>query len=209
MSFAAKTISEFIDALASKEPVPGGGSASALAGAVGAALGNMTGSLTAGKKKFAHIEAEIAELKKKADVLQEALLTLIDRDAEAFAPLGRAYALPNDTPDRRTEKDRVMEAALYAAALTPLSIMENCARAIDIIEIIAAKGSKLVISDAGAGAVFCKAAMIGASLSLFINTKTMKDRVRAEKLNKEADELLAVYEAKADSIFAAVKKQLR
>jgi formiminotetrahydrofolate cyclodeaminase len=209
MSISTQTIPDFISVLASKEPVPGGGGASALTGAIGTALGNMVGSLTVGKKKYADVEAEIVELQKKAGELQDALLKLIDRDAEDFAPLARAYGLPKDTPEQQAEKDRVMEAALRDAAATPFEIMKRCAEAIDIIEGFAAKGSKLAISDAGVGVTFCKAALVGASLNVFINTKAMKDRACAEKLNADADRLLAQYEAKADSIFAGVKKQLR
>ncbi|MDR0453140.1 MAG: cyclodeaminase/cyclohydrolase family protein [Treponema sp.] len=209
MSISAKTIPDFISVLASKEPVPGGGGASALTGAIGVALGNMVGSLTVGKKKYAGVEAEIAGLKKKSDELQDALLRLIDRDAEDFAPLARAYGLPRDTPEQQAEKDRVMEGALRDAAVTPFEIMKKCAEAIDIIKEFAAKGSKLAVSDAGVGVAFCKAALIGASLNIFINTKAMKDRAYAEKLNADADRLLAEYTAKADAIFAGVREQLR
>jgi formiminotetrahydrofolate cyclodeaminase len=209
MSISAKTIPDFIGILASKEPAPGGGGASALTGAIGVALGNMVGSLTAGKKKFADVEAEIVELKSKSDELQDALLRLIDKDAEDFAPLARAYGLPKDTPEQQAEKDRVMEEALRSAALTPFEIMKKCAEAVDIIKEFAAKGSKLAISDAGVGVTFCKAALIGASLNVFINTKAMKDRAYAEKLNADTDRLLAEYEAKADAVFAQVKGQLR
>jgi formiminotetrahydrofolate cyclodeaminase len=195
--------------LASKEPVPGGGGASALVGAVGAALGNMVGSLTVGKKKYADVEAEIIALKQQSDVLQNELLALIDKDSEDFEPLSRAYGLPKDTPEQQSQKDRVMEEALRNATATPLEIMKKCAKAIDVIEGFAAKGSKLAISDAGVGVIFCQAALSGASLNVFINTKAMKDRVYAEKVNKEADKLLTVYEAKVVRIFAGVKAQLR
>jgi formiminotetrahydrofolate cyclodeaminase len=209
MAISTKTIPDFVTALASKDPVPGGGGASALTGAVGMALGNMVGSLTAGKKKYAAVEAEIIELKKKSGALQEEMLALIDMDAEDFAPLARAYGLPKDTPEQQREKDRVMETALRGATATPFEIMKKCAEAIDIIEGFAAKGSKLAISDAGVGVIFCKAALDGASLNVFINTRAMKDRAYARKINSEADELLSTYKAKADSIFAAVKAQLR
>jgi formiminotetrahydrofolate cyclodeaminase len=209
MSISTKTIPDFIGVLASKEPVPGGGGASALTGAIGAALGNMVGSLTVGKKKYAEVEAEIIELKRKSDELQDALLRLIDRDAEDFAPLAKAYSLPAYTPEQQAEKDRVMEAALRGAAAPPFEIMKRCAEAIDVIEGFAAKGSKLAVSDAGVGAAFCKAALVGASLNVFINTKAMKDRAYAEKLNADADRLLAEYEAKADAVFTGVKARLR
>jgi formiminotetrahydrofolate cyclodeaminase len=209
MNLSKKTLPDFVTVLASKEPVPGGGGASALVGAVGTALGNMVGSLTVGKKKYAEVEAGIIALKKKSDTLQDDLLALIDKDAQDFEPLAKAYGLPKDTPEQQAEKDRVMEAALCTASETPLEIMRKCAEAIDIIEEFAAKGSKLAISDAGVGVLFCKAALAGASLNVFINTKAMKDRAKAEKLNKEADDLLSRYETKADNIFTGVKTQLR
>jgi formiminotetrahydrofolate cyclodeaminase len=209
MAISQKTLPDFVTVLASKEAVPGGGGASALVGAIGTALGNMVGSLTVGKKKYADVETEIIALKKKSDALQDAFLKLIDKDAEDFEPLSKAYGLPKETPEQQTEKDRVMEAALRDATATPYEIMKKCAEAIDIIEGFAAKGSKLAISDAGVGVIFCKAALSGASLNVFINTKAMKDRSYAEKINKEADALLSKYEAKAEKIFALVKGQLR
>jgi formiminotetrahydrofolate cyclodeaminase len=209
MGFAEKSCADFTSVLASKAPAPGGGGASALVGAVGTALGNMVGSLTVGKKKYADVEAEILELKRKSDVLQAAFLALIDKDAGDFGPLARAYGLPKDTPEQQAEKDRIMEEALRNATGTPLEIMKKCAEAIDIIEVFAAKGSKLALSDAGVGVIFCKAALHGASLNVFINTKAMKDRDYAAKLNVEADALIAKYEAKADRIFAEVKAQLK
>jgi formiminotetrahydrofolate cyclodeaminase len=169
----------------------------------------MVGSLTVGKKKYVDVEGEIIELKKRSDDLQKALIALIDKDAEDFAPLAKAYGLPKDTPEQQAEKDRIMEEALRGATATPFEIMKKCAQAIDIIEGFAAKGSKLAISDAGVGVIFCKAALSGASLNVFINTKAMKDRSYAEKINTEADGLIAEYEAKADRIFADVKSRLR
>jgi formiminotetrahydrofolate cyclodeaminase len=208
MSFSEKSCGEFIDVLASKAPVPGGGGASALVGAVGTALGNMVGSLTVGKKKYADVEAEIVSLKKKSDALQAEFLRLIDKDAEDFEPLSKAYGLPANTDAEKSEKAKVMEKCLREACATPFEIMKKCCEAIDIIEGFADKGSKLAISDAGVGVIFCKAALDGASLNVFINTKAMTDRAYADKINGEADALIAKYTVKADKIFKLVKDQL-
>jgi formiminotetrahydrofolate cyclodeaminase len=209
MAISTKTIPDFVTVLAGREPVPGGGGASALVGAVGAALGNMVGSLTAGKKKYAGVEAEILDLKERSTALQNEFLRLIDRDAEDFAPLAAAYSLPAATDAERAEKERVMEGCLRTACETPLLIMKNCALAIDVIGSFAKIGSRLALSDAGVGAVFCKAALDGASLNVFINTKAMKDRPYAEKINTEAEDLLAKYKSRADEVFNAVKAELR
>ena len=127
-------------------------------------------------------------------------LELVDGDAEAFAPLAKAYSIPKDDPTR----DEVMEAALRVGCSVPMDIMRTCAEALDVVAEFAAKGSKLAISDAGCAAVACKAAIQAASLNVFINTKSMKDRDYAEVLNDEAHGLLAKYESMADDIYKMV-----
>ena len=209
MGFSTVPCNEFVEMLASKAPVPGGGGASALVGAVGTALGNMVGSLTVGKKKYADVEAEMWELKGKADVLQKELLTLIERDAEVFEPLSRAYGMPRETEEEKAEKARVMEIVLKEACSVPMEIMEKCCEALDLIVEFAAKGSALAISDAGVGAVFCKAALQGASLNVYINTKSMKNREYAEELNQKADAMLEKYTKIADEVFESVLGRLK
>ena len=171
MGFSTSTCTEFVEVLASKAPVPGGGGASALVGAVGTALGNMVGSLTVGKKKYADVEDEMWELKAKCDQLQKDFLRLIERDAEVFEPLSKAYGMPRETEEEKAEKARVMEIVLKDACSVPMEIMEKCCEAIELIVEFGAKGSKLAISDAGVGAAFCKAALKGASLNVYINTE--------------------------------------
>lgn len=203
-----KTCPDFIDALASEAAVPGGGGAAALCGAIGTALGNMVGSLTAGKKKYAAVEEEIAALKKKCDKLQADFLELIDKDAAAFEPLSKAYGLPKSTPEEAAYKEKVLEQCSEDACTVPLEIMEKACEAIDIIGEFAAKGSVLAVSDAGCGAVICKSALYAASLNVFINTKGMKDRKSAENLNAKADAMLEEYGRRADEVFDEVKGRL-
>ena len=126
MGFSTVPCNEFVEVLASKAPVPGGGGASALVGAVGTALGNMVGSLTVGKKKYAEVEEEMWELKKKCDELQKDFLRLIERDAEVFEPLSKAYGMPRATEEEKAEKARVMEIVLKDACSVPMEIMEKC-----------------------------------------------------------------------------------
>lgn len=208
MGFTDNTCREFVEVLATKAPVPGGGGASALAGAIGTALGNMVGSLTVGKKKYADVEADIIELQKKADALQADLLDLVEKDAEVFEPLSKAYGMPKDTPEQQAEKDRVMEECLRNACSVPLDIMRKCCEAIDIMEGFAEKGSKLALSDAGVGAILCRSALMGASLNVFINTSSMKDRGYAAETEEEANTMLEKYTFKAEDIFNDVKERL-
>ena len=208
MEFTNSTCREFVDVLATKSPVPGGGGASALVGAIGTALGNMVGSLTVGKKKYADVEDEIISLKEKADALQDELLLLVEKDAEVFEPLSKAYGLPKDTPEQQAEKDKIMEKCLVDACSVPVEIMQKCCEALDIMAEFAANGSKLALSDAGVGAAVCGAALKGASLNVFINTSSMKDREVAEQTEKQANEMLEKYTAVADQIFEDVKSRL-
>jgi formiminotetrahydrofolate cyclodeaminase len=209
MSFLKQNIVEFTDVLASKASVPGGGGASALVGAVGTALGSMVGALTVGKKKYADVEAEIIELMKKADEVRAALLKQIDEDAVVFEPLSKAYGLPKDTEEQKAEKNRIMEACLRDACSVPMEIMVKCCEAIELQKEFAAKGSSLAISDAGVGVAFCRAALQGASLNVFINTKSMLDKDYADSLNKKAYDMLAKYVPMADEIFNSVFDRLK
>jgi formiminotetrahydrofolate cyclodeaminase len=204
VDFTKLSCEDFVHALATKEPVPGGGGAAALVGAVGAALGNMVGSLTLGKKKYADVQEDIIALKAKADLLQDELLALVKRDAEAFEPLARAYGLPKDTDGQKAEKARVMEAALREACSVPMEIMEKCCAAIGLLREFAAKGTAIAISDVGCGAACCKAALQAASLNVFINTKSMADRDYAAEVNENAGKLLSLYAPLADEIYAEV-----
>lgn len=209
MSFVELSCSEFVEVLASKAPVPGGGGASALVGALGMALGNMVGSLTVGKKKYADVEEDIIALKAKADRIQAELLELVQKDAECFEPLSKAYGMPKSTPEEVAEKERVMEIVLKDACSVPLEIMKKCCEAVEVIEEFAAKGSVLAISDAGVAASFAAAALKGASLNVFINTKSMKNRQLAEDYNAQADSMIKEYGGRADKVFAQVMDGLK
>ncbi len=209
MSFLDKDIIAFTDVLASKASVPGGGGASALVGAVGTALGSMVGALTVGKKKYAAVEADIIELMKKAEVVRGELLKQIDEDARVFEPLSKAYGLPKETEEQKAEKARIMEACLREACSVPMEIMVKCCEAIELQKEFAAKGSSLAISDAGVGVAFCKAALQGASLNVFINTKSMTDKAYAAELNKKAFEMLDKYVPMADEIYNSVFDRLK
>ena len=209
MEMMEKSCSQFLAELASKAPTPGGGGTAALVGAAGVALGNMGGCLTTGKKKYAAVEADIQALNVQAETLRAELETLVQADAEAFAPLAAAYGLPKDTPEQAAHKAAVLERALDAACGVPLRIMEKCAEGIALVEQYAAKGSVLAVSDAGCATALCKAALQAASLNVFINTKLMADRTRAAGLDAQADTLLEEYVPRADAVFDSVTQKLR
>lgn len=208
MNFKETSCTEFSNVLASSSPVPGGGGAAALVGAIGTALGGMVASLTIGKKKYADVEDELRYLQAKCDEIRKDLLELIDKDAEGFAPLADAYRLPANTEEEKAYKAQVLETESVNACMVPLAIMEKCCEAIDAIEIFSVKGSRLAVSDAGVGALFCKSALEGASLNVFINTKSLKNRENANELNCKAKEMLTAYGRKAEDIYCRVAQSL-
>ena len=201
MDMTQESCRRFVEVLASNAPAPGGGGAAALVGAIGTALGNMVGSLTVGKKKYADVESEIIELQKKCDALQTELLDQVEADDKGFVPLAKAYGIPKDDPNR----DAILEDATITACGVPMHIMELSCQALEYIQVFAAKGSRLAVSDAGCAAVCCKAALQAASLNVFINTKSLKNRTVAEEMNTKANGMLEKYGAVADEIYQSVR----
>lgn len=204
-----QNMQEFIKVLSSKAAVPGGGGACAYVAAAGMALGAMVANLTTGKKKYAQYQEEIEELLSKTEQLSKELMTYMDKDAESFEPLSKAYGLPKDTKEQQEYKDVVMEKALKEASLTPVALMEKILDALKILERLSVVGSRLAISDVGAGVQLCKAALNGASLNVFINTKLMKDTETAEELNTRTDALLIEGNELADRIYEEVVDAIR
>ena len=200
-----KSCVEFVRMLASGAPVPGGGGASAMVGALGVALGSMVGNLTVGKKKYESVQEDIKAVLEKAKALQDEFMGLVEKDAEVFEPLSRAYGLPRNTEEEKRKREEVMEEALRLACSVPMKIMEKSLEAVSLHEELAVKGSKLAISDVGVGVLFCKSALMGASLNVYINTKLMKDREYALKINEEAGRMLDNGIKRADKVYADVE----
>lgn len=187
---AQKSCVDFIDVLASKAAVPGGGGAAALAGAIGMALGSMVCNLTTGKKKYAQYEETIQEILGKAAKLEEELLSMIDKDAEGFYPLSKAYGLPTSTEEEKKYKAETMEKCLKVACEVPMNIVRLCFDSIKLHEELVDKGSKLAISDVGCGVQCLRAAILSAQLNVIINVNSMKDREYAENIEKECNQLV-------------------
>ncbi len=199
------TMQEFLDALASKEPVPGGGGASALVGSVGAARCSMVANLTSGKKKYAQWQEDIERILEETARLQQRLQDLSLADEEAFLPLSAAYGMDKADPMR----PQVMEKALKGATEVPLEMMRTLAKITPVLEELCQKGSRLAISDAAVAAAVCQAAMKGASMNVWINTKMMEDRAAAETYEAEADSLLSEHLPRCEQVYQTICKELR
>ena len=129
------------------------------------------------------------------------LMDQVPADAEGFEPLSKAYGIPKDNPDR----DKILEDATKVACAVPVKIMELCCQGLDAVKVFADKGSRLAVSDAGCGAVCLKAALQAASLNVYINTKSLKDRECADAMNAKCEEMLTKYCALADEIYESVR----
>lgn len=205
MSMNDLSVKAFAEELAAKVSVPGGGGAAALVGALAAALGSMVGVFTVGKPKYQAVEEDIKALLEKAETLRVELLNCIDEDAVGFEPLSRAYNIPKDEPGR----DETLEKCLRDAAAVPMKITELSCQVIELQKEFAEKGSTLMISDAGCGAVLAWAAMYAAVLNVRVNTKLMKDRAYAEEMNARTDELMNKYWKVADQVYESVFEKLK
>ena len=197
----------FIDELASAAPTPGGGGASAYVGAVASALASMVGNLTTGKKTYAAVEDEVQDALRDLEGVRAKLLALIESDARAFEPLAASYRMPKATPE--AAKQAALQLALGPACDVPLAIMRACAEVIDYADFLARNGSKLAVSDAGAAAVLARAALVAASMNVYINAASMDDESRADGYRAEADALIAEANVRADGILAYTMDAIR
>lgn len=203
-----KTFEEFLDALGSKAPTPGGGGAAGISGAFGAALCEMVCSLTIGKKKYQGVEEEMKKAAEKARECREVFLSLADEDEEVFLPLSKAYALKKDTDEEKEIRNRVMEEALNKAVSVPFKVLEACHKLLDTLKFVAENGSVLAVSDASCSASMTRSALESASCNVLINTRSMKNRKIAEEMNKRNEELLSSGIEKAEEIIRIVRGRL-
>lgn len=190
MAMSQNSCDYFLEVLASKAPVPGGGGAAAMGGAIGMALSNMVGNLTVGKKKFADVEDEVKTLLEQGYLIIEDLKALVDKDAEVFEPLSKAYGLPKDTPEQAEYKAGVMEECSITACSVPLEIMRKAYAGIKIHERMGQIGTRLAISDVGCGVVFLKAALISGQLNVMINLGSIKNEQFVREATEEMNSLL-------------------
>jgi len=209
MSMLNETCKDFNKVLASKAPVPGGGGAAAMGGAIGMALSNMVGNLTIGKKKYADVEDEVKELVAKGEKVIAALEALVDKDAEVFEPLSKAYGMPKETEEEKKLKAETMEACGKTACSVPMDIMRQAYEGIKIHQRMGEIGTMIAISDVACGVVFLKAALISGSLNVIININGIKDEEFNKAAKAEMDQLLADGTKIADETLALVLGKLQ
>ncbi|MDI9591241.1 MAG: cyclodeaminase/cyclohydrolase family protein [Acidobacteriota bacterium] len=204
-SLAGESLADFAAALAAREPVPGGGGAAAYVGALAAALCSMVGEFTRGKRRYERYERDIQGMLETAEATRARLVQLVDEDAEAFLPLAQAYASPKGDPARADAIERATKGATQA----PHEMMRQVCDTIELLEEMGQKGSRMLLSDVGCGALLARAALEAASLNVFVNTRSLQDRAWAGRLDADCDRMLDEYSPRAERLAREVMDRVR
>ena len=184
------SLKEFLDQTASNSPAPGGGSISALAAALGAALTSMVCRLTLGKKKYANVQTEIETILQKSEHLRAAYLSLVDEDTQTFNAVMAAYAMPKETDEQMKVRTDAIQSAIKAATLVPVKVMELCLESLRLTKSVAEKGNQNSLSDAQVAALMIKAGCKGAACNVQINLASITDLSFIEQTQKTVETIL-------------------
>ena len=203
-----KSVRVFLTELASKASTPGGGSAAAIMGAMGAALVSMVCNLTIGKKGYESVDPELKAILARAEEARGRLTDMIRADVEVFDQVIAAYGMPKDTEAQKAVRAEAIQEALRAATDVPLACARGCAEVIDLCRAAAEKGNKSVISDAGVAVLAAYAALRSAALNVYINVPNIKDRTFADQRLAELERILNGRERATEEIYQLVKSRL-
>lgn len=203
-----KPVQAFLDELASKASTPGGGSAAAIMGAMGAALASMVCNLTLGKKGYEAVEGEMQALLEKCEALRAKLTDMVRADVEVFDQVMAAYGMPKETDEQKAKRSEAIQTALKAATDVPLACARTCAEVIELCKPVAEQGNKNVISDAGVAVLAAQAALRSAALNVYINVPGIKDKTFAEDRAAQLDAILKGSDTLTEEIYAIVKGRL-
>lgn len=208
MKLVEMTVSEFAAVMASDAPAPGGGSASALNGAIGAGLAAMVCALTVGKKKYAEYETLAVEAEKKAVALKDRFIEIIDSDTEAFNAVSAVFAMPKDTDEQKAARKAAMQEALKGCTISPFEMMELATEALEVVTSLVGKSNASAASDLGCAALNLRSAIQGAWLNVCINVGGIQDEAFAKEYREKGEALLAKALPMADAAYQAILASL-
>jgi formiminotetrahydrofolate cyclodeaminase len=203
-----RPLETFLDELASGAPTPGGGSAAAVIGAMGAALISMVCNVTLGKKGHEAVEAEMQSVRDESERLRARLTSMVADDIAAFDGLMAAYRLPKANDEDKLRRADAIQSTLRAATETPLACARACAQVVALSRRAGEKGYAGVVSDAGVGVLAANAALRSAALNVYINAPSLKDRSYAEAALSEVEKLLADSARESEAVFELVRSRL-
>ena len=202
------SVTDLLNEIASDSPAPGGGSVSALAASLGAALTSMVCRLTIGKKKYIDVQSEIEKVLKRSEDLRVLFISLIDEDTEAFNKVMAAYGLLKETEEQKVKRTAEIQNALKTATLVPLKLMELCREAMELVRIVVEKGNQNSISDASVAALMLQAGCEGAALNVKINLGSISDTDFVEQTKMKLEQHRASMNTSTSDIFTCLNKHL-
>lgn len=200
------SMKDFSDKLASKESMPGGGSAAAYSLSLSNSLASMVANFTTGKKKYAQYEKDICQILKRTEELSGKILSMVDEDAKAFLPLAATYKLPEDTVEQKNKKREEMQKCLKNAAEVPMELLKTCSEVLNLHESLLEKGSRMLISDVGVGVSLLKSAAESAKLNILININSVEDCGYVDKMKNEMEILIEDISKRSEIIYKEVAK---
>jgi formiminotetrahydrofolate cyclodeaminase len=202
------SIDEFLDRLASVDATPGGGSAAAIMGAMGAALVSMVCNVSIGKKSCEAAEPQLKAVREQAETLRLRLAAMVAEDVAAFDSLMAAYKLPKESDSDQARRADAIQAGLRLATEVPLDCARVCAQVVELARRASEHGYRGVISDAGVGVLAANSAARSAALNVFINAPALKDRQFAQTSVAELEKLLSWCALESEAVYALVRKKL-
>lgn len=208
MKLIEMSVTEFIDTMASDAPAPGGGSASAMAAATGAALTSMVCALTLGKKKYAGVQTLAADGEYKAQRLKERCMGIIDRDTDAFNAVSAVFAMPKDTEEQKAERKAAMQEALKGCTKTPFEMMECALETLELVETLQGKLNSSAASDLGCAVLNLRSAVQGAWLNVLINIGGIDDTEFAEHYRRNGKVILDKAVSLADKLYKEILESI-
>jgi formiminotetrahydrofolate cyclodeaminase len=201
-------VTDFLDALASNAPAPGGGSVAALSGALGAALLSMVCNLTLGKKRYADVQDDIAALVARTEELRHRLTDLLEADVEVFTGVSAAYKMPRGTPELKAARSAAIQEALKAATQVPMDVAQACVEVLELCTQAAEQGNRGAVSDAGVAVLMAEAGLRSAALNVIININAIKDQAFGARVQGELDALLEGRSALKEQVYELVVSKL-
>ena len=202
------TVKGFLAVTAGSDPVPGGGSISALNGAIAAALAQMVANLTIGKKKYEDKEALMQKIAGEAAGLQSAFVKAIDEDSDAYNKVFDAFKLPKETDDEKTHRSMQIQAATKIAAEVPLQVARRALGMMEMLSLVATEGNQNAVTDACVAMMCARSAVLGAALNVRINLTSLKDEEYVTRTAKEVEQLETEAIAREQKLLEKVKKTL-
>lgn len=197
-------IKEFLSKTAGNDPVPGGGSISALCGALASALAEMVTGLTIGRKKYVEVEEQMKEIAPRMEKAREDFLRFIDEDSDAYTVVFDAFKLPKESDEEKAIRSEAIQKATLEAALVPLQVARTAVGIMDDIAQIAAKGNQNAITDACVAMMCARTATFGALLNVRINLSSLKDAETVSSLSAECDKLHAEANNKEQKLLSSI-----